>query len=285
MWAAVPAAGVSFMTDQDFDIVRRLLKEHSAIDLAPTKKYLVETRLTPLMWERNLNSISELLAQLHSLPDNGLHRQIIEALVITESSFFRDHHPFEGLRKVVIPDLIQRRRDERRLDIWCAASAHGQEPYSMALLIREHFPQLAGWKIGLLASDLSREALARAREGRYNQIEVNRGLPASLLVRFFEQHGTDWQLQQAVRNMVDFREINLARPWPTLPRMDLVLIRNVMIYFDVETKKAILGRLARLLRPDGYLLLGGAETTINLDDSFRRVEPLKSGFYQLHGGS
>jgi chemotaxis protein methyltransferase CheR len=270
------------MTDQEFDAVRRLLHEHSAISLDDGKQYLVETRLAPLLRQRSLNSIGELLVQLRGQSDNGLHRQIVEALVTTESSFFRDHHPFEALRKVVLPDLIQRRRGERRLDIWCAASAHGQEPYSVALLIREHFPELTGWKLGLLASDLSREVLARAREGRYNQIEVNRGLPASLLVRYFEQHGTDWQLRPAVRGMVEFREINLARAWPHLPRMDLILLRNVMIYFDVVTKKDILGRAARLLRPDGYLLLGGAETTLNLDDSYRRVEPLKSGYYQLH---
>jgi chemotaxis protein methyltransferase CheR len=272
------------MTDQEFDAVRRLLREHSAISLDDGKQYLVQTRLAPLLRQRNLNSIAELLAQARGQSDNGLHRQIVEALVTTESSFFRDHHPFEALRKVVLPDLIQRRRGERRLDVWCAASAHGQEPYSLALLIREHFPELVGWKLGLLASDLSREALARAREGRYNQIEVNRGLPAALLVRYFEQHGTDWQLRPAVRGMFEFSEINLARPWPNLPRMDLVLLRNVMIYFDVETKKDILGRVARLLRLDGYLLLGGAETTINLDDSYRRVEPLKSGYYQLQGG-
>jgi chemotaxis protein methyltransferase CheR len=140
---------------------------------------------------------------------------------------------------------------------------------------------LAGWRISLLASDLSQQVLERAREGRYHQIEVNRGLPAALLVKYFEQHGTDWQLKPGIRSMVDFQEINLAQAWPALPRMDLVLLRNVMIYFDVETKKTILGRLARLLRPDGYLLLGGAETTLNLDDSYRRVEPLKAGFYQL----
>ena len=117
--------------------------------------------------------------------------------------------------------------------------------------------------------------------GRYNQIEVNRGLPAALLLKHFEQHGTDWQLKLPIRSMVDFQELNLARPWPPLPRMDLVLIRNVMIYFDVETKKTILARLASLLKPDGYLVLGGAETTINLDDSYRRVEPLNAGLYQL----
>jgi chemotaxis protein methyltransferase CheR len=271
------------MTDQDFDVVRRLLREHSAIVLDADKRYLVESRLGPLLRQRDLNSVGQLLARLREPSDIGLQRQIVEALVTSESSFFRDHHPFEALRKIVLPDLISRRRGQRRLDIWCAASATGQEPYSVALLIREHFPELAGWKIGLLATDLSREVLARAREGRYCQVEVNRGLPAALLVKYFEQHGTNWHLKPDVRSAVDFREINLARPWPGLPPMDLVLVRNVMIYFDVETKKSILGRVARLLRPDGYLLLGGAETTINLHDSFRRVEPLKSGFYQLVG--
>jgi chemotaxis protein methyltransferase CheR len=269
------------LTNSDFDAIRRLLREHSAVVLDDGKRYLVECRLAPLIRERQLSSIGDLVARLRSGEERDLRRQIVEALVTSETSFFRDHHPFEALRKVVLPNLIERRRGQRRLDIWCAASAHGQEPYSIALLIREHFPELAGWKIGLLASDISRDVLARAREGRYNQIEVNRGLPAALLVKYFEQKGAVWQLSPAIREAVQFREINLAQPWPALTRMDLILMRNVMIYFDVETKKSILGRVARLLQPDGYLLLGGAETTINLDDSFRRIEPIKSGFYQL----
>jgi chemotaxis protein methyltransferase CheR len=269
------------MTDQDFDAIRKLLYERTAIVLDAGKQYLVETRLGPVLRRLELNSIGELIARLRGQPGNVLHRQIVDAMVTTESSFFRDHHPFEALRTVVIPDLIRRRRDERCLNIWCAASSHGQEPYSIVLLLRENFPELAGWKVTLLASDISQDVLARAREGRYNQIEVNRGLPAALLVKYFEQHGTDWQLNPALRSMVDFREINLAQSWPPLPRMDLVLIRNVMIYFDVDTKKTILGRLARLLRPDAYLILGGAETTINLDDSYRRVEPMKAGIYQI----
>src|SRR5262249_50861370 len=162
---------------------------------------------------------------------------------------------------------IARRRNERRLYVWCAACSSGQEPYSIALLVREHFPELAGWQVSLLATDLSGEVLAKARAGRYNQIEINRGLPAALMVKYFRQHGSAWELSEDVRRMVDFREMNLARPWPFLPRMDLVFLRNVMIYFDIETKKAILGRAARLLRPDGYLVLGGAETTLNLEDS------------------
>jgi chemotaxis protein methyltransferase CheR len=269
------------MTDTEFDAIRRLLKERSAIVLESGKEYLVENRLAPLLARLKFNSIGELVAELRTRPQNSLHRQVVEALVTTESSFFRDHHPFEALRKVILPDLIHRRRDERNLRIWCAASSTGQEPYSVGLLLREYFPVLTGWDLSLLASDISREILGRAREGRFNQIEVNRGLPAALLVKYFDQNGTSWQIKPAIRAMVDFREINLAQPWPPLPRMDLILIRNVMIYFDVETKKTILGKLAGLLRPDGYLLLGGAETTFNLDASYRRVEPLKAGFYQL----
>ncbi len=269
------------MTEQDFDYIRRVLQERSAIVLDPGKQYLVETRLAPLVRQLNLKSIDELVERLRSRPANGLVVQVVEAMVTTETSFFRDAHPFETLRKTVLPELIRRRQGERCLNVWCAACASGQEPYSVALLLREHFPELAGWKVLLLASDLSREVLARARAGRYNQIEVNRGLPAQLLVKYFRQHGLNWQLREDVRAAVEFRELNLARAWPLLPPMDLVFLRNVMIYFDVETKKDILRRLARVLRADGYLLLGGAETTFNLDDSYRRVEPLKGGFYQL----
>jgi chemotaxis protein methyltransferase CheR len=272
------------MTDQEFDVVRKMLQERSGIVLEPGKQYLVETRLAPILRQLNLHSIGELIAQLRFQSGNGLHRQIVEAMVTTESSFFRDHHPFEGLRKVVLPDLIRRRRDERRLNIWCAASSTGQEPYSIALLIREHFPELAGWRVSILATDLSRRVLEQAREGRFNQIEVNRGLSAALLVKYFEQHGTDWQLKPAMRAMVDFQEINLTQAWPPIQGMDLVLIRNVMIYFDVETKKVILNRLQGVLRPDGYLLLGGAETTFGLNDSYVRIEPLKAGLYQLVRG-
>jgi chemotaxis protein methyltransferase CheR len=271
------------MTDQDFEYICKLLAERSAVVLDDSKQYLVKARLEPVVRQHNISSISELVRQMRAQPGHAAHAQVVEALVTNETSFFRDHHPFEALRKVVIPELMRRRQSERCLNIWCGASSTGQEPYSVALLLMEHFPELANWKVKLLASDLSREALARARVGRYNQVEVNRGLPATLLVKYFQQDGQDWQLDARVRKLVEFQEINLARPWPPLARMDLVLLRNVMIYFDVDVKKTILGKLTRQLRPDGYLCLGGAETTINLDDSFRRVEPLKAGLYQLVG--
>jgi chemotaxis protein methyltransferase CheR len=269
------------MTDQDFDFIRLLLRERSAIALDDGKQYLVESRLAPIVRELKLESIAELVGLLRAPLSNGLQQQVVEAMVTTETTFFRDLHPFEALRKAVIPELVRRRQNERRLNIWCAACSTGQEPYSLALLFREHFPELVGWQVNILATDLSRDVLARAREGRYNQIEVNRGLPAALLVKHFRQHGTSWQLHDELRSMVDFQELNLVRAWPPLPRMDLVFLRNVMIYFDVETKKAILARMANVLHADGYLLLGGAETTFNLDDSYQRLEQFKTGFYQL----
>jgi chemotaxis protein methyltransferase CheR len=269
------------MTDQDFDFIRTLLRERSAIVTEDGKQYLVESRLAPLVRELKLNSIGDLVSLLRTSLSNGLQQQVVEAMVTSETTFFRDLHPFEALRKAVIPELVRKRQNERRLNIWCAACSTGQEPYSVALLFREHFPELANWKLNILATDLSRDVLARAREGRYSQIEVNRGLPAAMMLKYFKQHGSFWHLHDDVRALVDFQELNLVRAWPPLPPMDLVFLRNVMIYFDVESKKAILGRMARVLQKDGYLLLGGAETTFNLDDSYQRVEQIKTGFYQL----
>jgi chemotaxis protein methyltransferase CheR len=271
------------MTAQDFEFLCKLLQDRSAIVLEDGKQYLLESRLAPIVKQMKLKSIGELVAHLRARPSKDLLAQFVEAMVTTETSFFRDHHPFTALRKVVIPDLINRRRAERRLNIWCAAAATGQEPYSVALLLHESFPELVRWDVSLLATDLSRDMVARAREGMYNQIEVTRGLPVALLQKHFQQHGSDWQLHANIRKMVEFREMNLAQSWPNLPRMDLILMRNVMIYFDVPTKKTMLGRLGNLLAKDGYLLLGGSETTFNLDDSYRRVEHLKAGFYQLTG--
>ena len=269
------------MTPDDFNYICRLVRERSAIVLEAGKEYLVETRLGPVVRDLDLGSISNLVTRLRAAPDNGLAGRVIQAMVTTETSFFRDLHPYDALRAHVLPELIERRRTDRRLSIWCAAASTGQEPYSIALLIREHFPELVSWEVKILATDISTEILERAGRGVFTQLEVNRGLPATMLVKHFQQRGNCWELNEGIRRAVEFREMNLCRPWPPMARMDLVLIRNVMIYFDVETKKEILGRVARILRPDGYLLLGGAETTLNLDDSYRRVERGKAGFYQL----
>jgi chemotaxis protein methyltransferase CheR len=272
------------MTEHDYACFARVLRERCAIVLEPGKEYLLEARLAPVARRHGLTTVADIAGRLRTAGHNGLVTEVVEAMVTTETSFFRDIHPFEALRKAVIPDLVRARQTTRRLNIWCAASASGQEPYTVALLVKEYFPELKDWTVTILATDISRDMLRRSKEGRYSQLEVNRGLPINLLLKYFRQEGAFWQLRDDVRGMVDFQPLNLAAPWPPMPAMDLVLLRNVMIYFDVETKKSILRRVARVLKPDGYLVLGGAETTFGLDESYRRIDNLKAGFYQLTAG-
>jgi chemotaxis protein methyltransferase CheR len=182
--------------------------------------------------------------------------------------FFRDVRPWDVLRTMVLPELVNKRERERILNVWCSACSSGQEPYSVAMLIREHFPAILGWKLRIVASDISRDVLARARQGSYSQLEVNRGLPAPLLLKYFAKKDDRWQLKEEVRRMVEFLEINLVEPWPAMPAMDIIFMRNVLIYVGVDMKKAVLAKVRRLLKPDGVLLLGGSESTIYLDDSF-----------------
>jgi len=269
------------VTPTDFVFVAKLLRERCGLVLESGKEYLVVTRLTPLAHKHGLTDVGQLVARLRGGGCNGLATEVVEAMVTTETSFFRDVHPFEALKKDLLPCLIERRRAQRQLNIWCAASASGQEPYSFALLLKEYFPELDTWRVNFVASDISHEMLARSRAGRYSQVEVNRGLPTPLLLKWFQQEGAYWQLDDRVRRAVTFQQLNLAQPWPAMPTWDLVFLRNVMIYFDSEVKRAILGRVAQVLSPDGFLLLGGAETTLHLDDSFSLVENLKSSFYQL----
>lgn len=269
------------ITADDYAFVAKLLRERCALVLEPGKEYLIQSRLTPVAQRHQLSSIQLLISRLRREQPNGLVTEVVEAMVTTETSFFRDIHPFETLKKKVLPELIERRRPQRSLNIWCAASSSGQEPYSIALLLKEHFPELASWRVNLWATDISQEMLGRSRLGRFSQLEVNRGLPTPLLLKWFRQEGLHWQLDEQIRTMVSFAKLNLAMPWPSMPFWDLIFLRNVMIYFDNSVKKEILGRAARVLRQDGYLLLGGAETTLSLDDSYARMESLKSGFYQL----
>lgn len=268
------------MTHQDFEFIGKLLQENCGVVLEAGKEYLVKARLGALLQELKLDSIADLVICLRQRQSQHLLTRIVEAMVTTETFFFRDHHPFEALHKSVLPELIERRRDKRRLNIWCAAASTGQEPYSVAMLLHDHFPELATWQVRLLGTDISDEMLTRCREAVYSQAEVNRGLPAKLLVKHFRQEGNIWRLNHDIRRMVEFQPLNLAQGWPPFPKWDLVLLRNVMIYFAEETKKAILGRLAHVLQPDGYLLLGSAETTFFLDKTYRRVEHHKTGFYQ-----
>ncbi|MBL9162731.1 MAG: protein-glutamate O-methyltransferase CheR [Planctomycetaceae bacterium] len=264
----------------DFAFVAKLVRERCALVLEPGKEYLVKARLLPLAERHGLAGIEPLIDRLRG-SDSGLTTEVVEAMVVTETSFFRDIHPFETLKKTVLPKLIAARQSVRQLNIWFAASSSGQEPYSVALMLREWFPELNSWRLNLSATDVSHDMLDRSRAGRYSQVEVNRGLPTSLLLKWFRQEGAFWHLDERIRRTVTFSPLNLAQPWPAMPTWDLVFLRNVMIYFDNDVKKSILGRVGRVLSADGYLLLGGAETTFNLDDSFYRVETLRSGFYQL----
>lgn len=259
------------ITNIDFAYICDMVRKHSAIVLDPGKEYLVESRLSPLARQEGFGSLQDMVDNLRSSPSGDLHRKVVEAMTTNETSFFREMRVFEMFRRAIVPKLLVDRASERSLNLWCAASSTGQEPYSFAILLREHFPSLNGWNITFIASDISREMLARARGGRFNQLEVNRGLPAHLLVKYFQKNGAMWEISPDIRRMVEFREINLIHAWPSLPRMDVISLRNVLIYLDLETKRNILSRIPSVLDPEGYLLLGGAETTTNVDDAFKAV--------------
>jgi chemotaxis protein methyltransferase CheR len=268
------------MTQADFEYVRDLTRERSGIVL-DTRQYLVESRLTALARREGFSSLEELVGKLRERRFGELNRKVVESMTTHETAFFRDVHPFEVLRTTVLPKVLSRRTLSRRLAIWCAACSTGQEPYSIAILLREHFPSLAGWNVSLIASDLSARVLARAKEGTFSQLEVNRGLSSALVLKYFESMGAQWRIREDIRRMVDFREVNLLSKWPEMPPLDVVLMRNVLIYFDAETKRSILSRIGGLLRPDGYLFLGGAETTVYLDDSYVRLPFERAGCYSF----
>jgi len=256
----------------DFEYLRTLVKNHTAIVLDDGKEYLAETRLAPLVNEHGCGSLQELVGLLRREAFSGLHRKVLDAMTNNETWFFRDAHPFAALTGVVIPELQKRRNARREIAIWSAACSSGQEPYSIAMALRENF-NLGDWRFPILGTDFSTAVLQRAKYGLYRQMEVNRGLPAKLLTRYFVQQGLHWQLKPEILNMVSFRFLNLAEPWGNIiPPADIVFLRNVLIYFDVETRKAILARVRRVLAPDGLLFLGCAETTLNLDSEFERIQ-------------
>jgi chemotaxis protein methyltransferase CheR len=264
------------VSDTDFQFVRQIVRDDSALALADGKEYLVESRLASVAEREGFVSVAELVQRVRA-GSPGLRQHIVEALATHESLFFRDLHPFEALRQVIIPAALQAGAG-RRLTLWSAAAAAGQEAYSLALMMREHFP---GVQVTILATDLSQEVLARAESGRFSQLEVNRGLPAALLIKHFVRDGRQWQLHDDVRRMVTFRQLNLAGPLSRIPPMDVVFLRNLLIYFDTQAKEALLDRVSKVLRPDGYLFLGAAETTYGLDNSYERVQVGRSICYRL----
>ena len=268
---------------ENFDWVADLVREKSAIVLARGKEYLVESRLSGLARRLGHGCVDELVTSLRTDSDHGLHEDVVEALTTNETSWYRDPAVYDCLREHVFPDLIQRRQAERALHIWSAACSTGQEPYTVAMLLLDQFPELSRWNLEILATDINDQVLEKAEEGRYTQLEVNRGLPARNLVKHFTKQGTDWQANQGMRDLVRLRKLCLHQPWGGLPSMDLILLRNVLIYFDEETRRDILGRAARLLRPDGYLVLGTAETPTGASDAFEARKFGRVRVYQRRG--
>jgi chemotaxis protein methyltransferase CheR len=279
---AAPAAPATHALDpSSFDYVRQLVLDASAIALEASKGYLVESRLMPLAREYGHQTVREFVSDLRARPAGPLHARVVEAMTTNETSFFRDLHPFEALRTTILPELIAARAATRTLNLWSAACSSGQEPYTIAILLAEHFPELADWKVNLYASDLSQQMLDRAKSASYTQLEANRGLPAALLVKYFQKVGLHWQLKPEIRQRVRFLKANLIEPWPILPTMDVIFLRNVLIYFTPETKRQILASAKRQLATDGTLFLGGAETTLGIDDGWRRFNHGKSSTYRL----
>jgi chemotaxis protein methyltransferase CheR len=254
-----------------FEYLSKFVRQKSAIVLEPSKSYLMESRLGPIARENDLDSLEELVELLQRPDRPDIAQRVIDAMTTNESSFFRDIHPFEALRKDVIPSLIEKRSRERTLNIWSNACSSGQEIYSIAILLRENFPMLGGWKIRLVASDLSTAILARARAGSFNQTEINRGLPMPMILKYFTKSGMFWQIKEDVRRSIEFCEVNLIERWPvSLTSMDIIFLRNVLIYFSTDTKTSVLKKIHSTMNSDGYLFLGGAETTMNLNVPFER---------------
>ena len=262
---------------ENYRFLKDYIYQESGIVLDDDKHYLLVARLLPVAQQVHLNSLDALCAALRNSVDPPLQRKVVEAMTTHETLFFRDMVPFDALKSLILPPLIEQRKATRRLTFWSAAASSGQEAYSLAMLLLEM--GLENWNIQILGTDLSEQILARAREGRYLQIEVNRGLPASYLLKYFERKGLDWQIKEHVRRMVRFESFDLRKSMRTKGPFDVIFCRNVLIYFDVETKKKILRELRGTLFPGGYLLLGTAETTLNLDDWFQRVSAGRAVLY------
>ncbi len=265
------------MTPLDYDFLRKLLKERSGLDLSADKQYLVESRLMPLARKAGLAGIPELVQKMKSGAE-ALTVEVVEAMTTNETFFFRDKIPFDHLRDTILPTLLQSRASRKTLRIWSAAGSTGQEPYSIAMVLKERAAALSGWRIEIVATDLSQEVLEKSRAGIYSQFEVQRGLPIQLLVKYFTQIGELWQINSELRGMVQHKQLNLLQDFSHLGKFDVIFCRNVLIYFDQDTKIGIFERMAKVIEPDGMLMLGAAESVVGITDAFRPC-PDKRGLY------
>jgi len=258
------------LTETDFAFVTGLVRQRSSIDLQPGKEYLVESRLAPVARQYGDPDVNALVLRLRR-GNVELSDAVVDALTTNETSWFRDAHPFQAFLKTLLPQTVAR-SGAGPLNIWSAACSSGQEAYSLAMLLLEWMPGHPGVHPRIIGTDISQTMVDRARAGRYSQLEINRGLPVTSLVKYFDQVGRDWTLKPHVREMVRFQRGNLSLPPVNLPPCDIVFLRNVLIYFDLPTKRTVLANVRRVLRPGGFLVLGGAESALSLDDAFQRIE-------------
>jgi chemotaxis protein methyltransferase CheR len=257
------------VTPTDYDYLRKLLKERSGLMLSADKQYLVESRLLPIARRIGVPHLADLVVKLKAPGSEPLIVDVVEAMTTNESFFYRDKIPFDQFREVIVPSLIKARAAQRRIRIWCAAASTGQEPYSLAMILKEMALPLAGWRTEIIATDLSNEVLEKSRAGLYSQFEVQRGLPIQMLMKYFTQAGETWQISPEIKAMVQYRPLNLLSDFSQLGKFDVVFCRNVLIYFDQATKVGVFERLARVTETDGYLVLGAAETVVGLTEVFK----------------
>ena len=264
-------------TDSDYAYLRELVLAQSANLIDPSRNALFDTRLTPIVRMAGASNLEDFVNILRVDRQAHLHHAVAEAMTINETSFFRDVKPFDVLRDTILPRLVEQRRAERRLRIWSAASSTGQEAYSLAMLIAEHMPELAHWDVKIVGTDISRRVIEYAKRGRYRRLEVNRGLPARMLVKYMVRDGEEWEISPRIRSMCEFQYANLSAPFPKMPVFDLVLLRNVLLYFPEQGRRYLFSDVYRQMAQDGYLVLGNAEQAE--DSTSRFVVEFAEGSY------
>lgn len=273
------------MRPDDFDYISQLVRDRSGLVLTKDKAYLLESRLMPVARKLGMKGLEDLAKALRTNKDTALVQEIVEAMTTNESFFFRDTKPFELFRDSIMPDVLKARSAQRSLRIWCAAASSGQEPYSLAIILREMAAKLAGWRIEIVGTDISRDILDKAKQGLYTQFEVQRGLSIQLLLKYFDKKGETWEAKPELRSMIQYKEYNLLDNLSSLGKFDVVFCRNVLIYFDQETKGRVLNGIADLLPPDGVLLLGGAETVLGVSDKFKPVTGQRGVYCHSNAGA
>jgi len=273
------------MKPEDFDLFAVLVKQRSGLVLSRDKAYLLESRLTPVARKWNLKTLDDLATQVRDKREETLLRDITEAMTTNESFFFRDQKPFDQFRNLLLPQLLKSRAAKKQIRIWSAAASSGQEAYSLAMILTEEAAKLQGWKIDIVGTDLSSEIIDRAKSGIYSQFEVQRGLPVTLLVKYFQQIAADkWQVKDNIRSMVQYKTLNLLTDFGPVGVFDIVYCRNVLIYFDQPTKSKVLDAIANVMAPDAALFLGGAETVLGITNRFKPMDN-ERGLYVMAGSA